>query len=64
MHIIYDKMTGLILGQMLGNAKNLDAYLSDLNYMVGEGGQIFDLDKKEYVNAWYEDLEIKYNEQI
>ena len=59
---LYDKTTGETIADIVTNhSMSVDEALDLMRYTVTEDGQIQDTDTGELLNAWYDDLEMDWN---
>lgn len=60
---LYDKTTGKTIADIVTNhSMSVDEALDLMRYTVTDDGQIQDTDTGELLNAWYDDLEMDWND--
>lgn len=57
--ILKDKTTGAVVAEITANhSMSVDEVLQLMNFSVTDEGQLYDVDNKNALNAWYDDLEM------
>ena len=57
---LFDKNTGVVIAEIIANhSMTIDDALTLMHFSIDDEGQIFDDDNGVYLDAWYDDLELK-----
>lgn len=60
---LFDRQTGEVIAEIVTNhSMSIDEALDLMRYSVDEEGQIRDDDSGVMLNAWYDDLDMDFND--
>lgn len=60
---LIDRQTGACIADIMTNhSMSVDEALELMGYAVADEGQIYDVDNQQLLNAWYDDLDMVWEE--